>query len=226
MKSECSAVTTKRLLMGVVGFALLTWIGYAHATAAPDERLMQAASAGNFTRVKSLLDRGADVNAKDSRFGETALMSAARWGHLNVVELPVGNDADVNAKDKHDRTACEIGNQAGRYGIVQILGRQRADKDNARYPDTPEGVVQAYVDAGFVKPINGSYEVKEQQRYIWDYFFPGYDSVSVISGYKMTKISENIQEAQIKVIYDDIGAFCLQCPVHLTLREKQEKTVM
>jgi len=226
MRSGRVPVITKRLMVVIVFFALLPWIGYAGTAATSADRLMQAASADNFTRVKSLVDRGADVNAKDSRFGETALISAARRGHLKVVELPVGNDADVNAKDKHDRTACEIANQAGRYSIVQILGGQRADKDKARYPDTSEGVVQAYVDAGFVKPITGSYEVKQQRRYIWDYFSPGYGSVSVISGYKVTKISENVQEAQIKVIYDVIGALCLQCPINLTLSEKQEKSVI
>lgn len=226
LKTQRIPVITRLWLVSFLFLALIPWIAIANAAETFGDQLVRAASAGDLTRVKSLLDRGADVNVKDSRFEDTALMSAARWGHLNVVELPVGKDTNVNAKDKHDRTACELANQAGRCGIVQILGRQRADKDKVRYPDTPKGVVEAYAEAGFVKPITGSYEVKEQQRYIWDYFYAGTDSVSVITGYKVTKISENVQKAQIEVIYDDIGALCLQCPTELTLCEKHEKTVI
>jgi len=45
-----------------------------------------------------LIDKGADVNAKDIT-GETALMVAAERGHTEIVKLLIGRGADVNARN-------------------------------------------------------------------------------------------------------------------------------
>src|ERR1039457_3059798 len=49
--------------------------------------------------VQLLLDRGADVNARD-RDGKTALHGASRFGHREVVELLLEKGIDVNAKSQ------------------------------------------------------------------------------------------------------------------------------
>ncbi len=63
--------------------------------------LHQAAAEGNLERVKLLISKGADVNAKDEK-EKIPLHYAARTGKIEVVQLLVEADADVNAMGKND----------------------------------------------------------------------------------------------------------------------------
>src|SRR3712207_8360944 len=56
--------------------------------------------------VKSLLDRGVDVNTK-FRYGATALSYASDKGHLEVVKLLLERKADTNVKDT-DRKSTRL----------------------------------------------------------------------------------------------------------------------
>jgi ankyrin repeat protein len=60
--------------------------------------LMAATHLGQLDVMKMLLDRGAKVNAREKKFGQTALMWAA--GHPDAVRLLVGRGADVQATSK------------------------------------------------------------------------------------------------------------------------------
>ena len=55
---------------------------------------MTAARAGNADAVRLLLDRGADVNARETYKGQTALMWAAAERHPAVVKLLLERGAD------------------------------------------------------------------------------------------------------------------------------------
>lgn len=61
--------------------------------------LMGAASEGQLSVVRMLLDKGADVNLVQED-GETALMYAAAGGHLDVVEVLLDAGADINVAAK------------------------------------------------------------------------------------------------------------------------------
>jgi ankyrin repeat protein len=52
-----------------------------------NEELLNACKDGNLKKVKQLLEKGADVNAREYEYGWTALMLAALNGHKEVVEL-------------------------------------------------------------------------------------------------------------------------------------------
>jgi ankyrin repeat protein len=58
--------------------------------------LMTAASSGNVDAVKMLLDRGANVNAKEAAHGQTALMFAAALNRDAVIKLLASRGAAVN----------------------------------------------------------------------------------------------------------------------------------
>lgn len=47
---------------------------------------------------KSLIGYGADVNAKDDEFGQTALTQAVKWDRLEIAKLLIDNGADINAR--------------------------------------------------------------------------------------------------------------------------------
>jgi ankyrin repeat protein len=63
-------------------------------TADGETVLMTAARAGNVDAVKTLLEHGADVNAREKYKGQTALMWAAAERHPDVVKLLLAHGAD------------------------------------------------------------------------------------------------------------------------------------
>ena len=59
-----------------------------------------AAYGGSLEVVRFLIEKGADINARDDR-GETALHSAARGGSLKAVRFLVEKGADINARNMY-----------------------------------------------------------------------------------------------------------------------------
>ena len=71
----------------VLAVALLSWAGTAGGAHSLNRELIEAAWRGDAAEVKSLLRKGADLNAKDLG-GETILMYAARGGESGAGEAP------------------------------------------------------------------------------------------------------------------------------------------
>jgi ankyrin repeat protein len=57
--------------------------------------------------VKVLLEKGADIEAKDED-GQTSLMWASYRGYSEVVELLLENGANIEAKDNRGKTALDL----------------------------------------------------------------------------------------------------------------------
>jgi len=67
-----------------------------------------------------LLERGAEVNAKDNN-GRTALMEAAKVGHPDVVQLLLDNRAEVNTSDFKGNTALILAAWMVQTDVVKLL---------------------------------------------------------------------------------------------------------
>ena len=78
----------------------------------PAKSLHQAAAAGDIEQVKSLISKGADVNAKDKPLGRTALHYASEKGHTEVARLLISQGAYVNAM-------CRPGGTPLHYAVIQ-----------------------------------------------------------------------------------------------------------
>ncbi|MEW6614509.1 MAG: ankyrin repeat domain-containing protein [Thermodesulfobacteriota bacterium] len=76
------------LLIAIPGFA---WIGELH----------DAAEHGDIEKARSLLNKGANVNARDSK-GNTPLHVAAKYGKKDIALLLIEKGANVNAKDNDE----------------------------------------------------------------------------------------------------------------------------
>jgi len=87
--------------------------------------LLTAAGANCVDVVRLLLDRGADVNAKDGD-GWTALMKAAQAGHPDMVRLLMQHGADMSIADKDGRTAWMFAAMSGSTEIADIFKQARA----------------------------------------------------------------------------------------------------
>ena len=102
-------MTTGRCLVlgSLLALLLSACGGDSEPTAELGPQLVEAARAGNAEQVRSLLERGADVEARDPT-GATALVAAAYGNHLDVARLLVEAGADVNAKDDTQQSAYLI----------------------------------------------------------------------------------------------------------------------
>jgi len=95
-----------------------------------NQRLVQAADKGDLQQVQSLLDNGANVNAKDDH-GSTALMLASSTGNLEVVSLLLQKEANVNSKREDGSTALTMAGYHCQSEVVKLLLARGADV-NAR----------------------------------------------------------------------------------------------
>ena len=99
-------------MKGVVLASLMS-AGIASATRADvrredfriDADLAQAAQRGDSARVRTLLNKGAKVDARDPQTTWTPLMWAARGGHVATIRVLIGRGAQVNARSLGDARA-------------------------------------------------------------------------------------------------------------------------
>ncbi|MFY9622676.1 MAG: ankyrin repeat domain-containing protein [Pyrinomonadaceae bacterium] len=95
----------------------------------PETVLMDAATKGDVTTVRTLLAKGADINANDKSYAGTALIKAAIGGHLAVVQLLLAKGANTEAKGGGGQTALIDAASGGHIAVVQALLAKGADVD-------------------------------------------------------------------------------------------------
>ena len=105
----------KHLLLTTIAAVVLVGCG---------PNIHEAAKTGNIKAVKQHLDAGADVNAKDDKFGLTPLHFAAGRGNKEVVELLIAKGVDVNAKNNRGGTPLHLANNKE---IAELLIAKGAD---------------------------------------------------------------------------------------------------
>jgi len=84
--------------------------------------LLLAIETGQRDSVAYLLDKGAQVNGKNSD-GLTPLMSASEKGDSKLVKLLLEHGADPGAEDNLGRTAAARAEQHGQQAILEMLAR-------------------------------------------------------------------------------------------------------
>ncbi|MCP9495282.1 MAG: ankyrin repeat domain-containing protein [Pyrinomonadaceae bacterium MAG19_C2-C3] len=143
------------LLSLCLSFLLLpTLTVRAQDTKAIDEEMMMAARKGNHVAVRTLLAKGANVNAK-FRYDATALSHASDKGHTEVVKVLLEHGADVNVKDTfYKETPLGWAAYKGHAEIVSLLLDKGAEgKDGALMTGAQSGrieIVKAVLDKGGV----------------------------------------------------------------------------
>ncbi|WP_168464185.1 ankyrin repeat domain-containing protein [Wolbachia endosymbiont of Ctenocephalides felis wCfeT] len=96
-------------------------------------QLLKAAKEGIIGKVKKLIRKGAGVNARDNKYGWTALHWAAFNGHTEVVVFLLGKGADVHIQNYHKETPLHLAAQMGHKDVVESLINNGAKaKINAR----------------------------------------------------------------------------------------------
>jgi ankyrin repeat protein len=89
----------KHSFMVLLALSLMSSVAFSQNSKAElNEKFWEAVRQGDLATVTSLLDQGAEVNAK-FRYGTTALFKAAERGHTEIVKLLLARGADVTVKD-------------------------------------------------------------------------------------------------------------------------------
>ncbi len=96
-----------------------------------DLEFMQAAANGSLSKVKTLLDKGANIEAANDK-GATALMWAVMKDQTNVVKFLVDEGANVNAETSTGMTALKVAAAEGRLDTVKFLLNHGADVNASR----------------------------------------------------------------------------------------------
>jgi ankyrin repeat protein len=120
--------------------------------------LMVSALKGHKEVVAILLDRGADIEAKDET-DWTPLIYAARNGHKEVVELLLDRGANIESEDEYRRTPLSYAADEGYKEVVAILLDRGANTELASFEhgETPlmvaiwkahEEIVELLLDRG------------------------------------------------------------------------------
>jgi hypothetical protein len=99
-------------------WAAITGRGAAAQAAA--QHLIDAATRGDATLVRTLVEGGTRVNARGPG-GKTALMAASSFGHFATVQVLLEKGADVDAKTIDCETAMLFASQNGHQEIVRAL---------------------------------------------------------------------------------------------------------
>ena len=82
--------------------------------------VMQAVMDNSSEIAIFLINKGADVNAKDG-FKMTCLMWAANNGNVDLVNLLIDKGADKSAEDQNGMTALKAAEDKGYKKIIEIL---------------------------------------------------------------------------------------------------------
>ncbi|MDD9901884.1 MAG: ankyrin repeat domain-containing protein [Alphaproteobacteria bacterium] len=90
--------------------------------------LIQAAYWERPRVVQALLDKGADVNARDD-LQATALIYAAVYENQGIMEMLINKGANINASDHCKRTPLYGAISSGSPSVVQLLLDKGADID-------------------------------------------------------------------------------------------------
>lgn len=93
-----------------------------------DRYLFAAISRGNLTGVRTLLEKGADINARD-KYGNTPLINSAIYGQSTIMRFLLIKGADVSAANQRGFTALHIAAHKGRPEMIELLLKMGAGDD-------------------------------------------------------------------------------------------------
>jgi ankyrin repeat protein len=127
----------RRLESAILAVLLVFGLTAVARAAALEPEVVAAAKAGNTTVVRALVQKKADVNAREAD-GTTALHWAVRAGSQPTVDVLIGAGANVNAVNRYGVTPLSVAAKSGHAALLETLLKAGADVKAAEAA-LPEG---------------------------------------------------------------------------------------
>jgi ankyrin repeat protein len=108
------------------------------------DAIVTAAYHGEYDNVIVLINRGADVNAKDE-YGNTGIICASEQGYDAIVELLINAGGDLNATNNDGDSALDLARHAKHTSTTSLLLNHGATGRDG--PSAKERMEDAYYDA-------------------------------------------------------------------------------
>jgi ankyrin repeat protein len=135
--------------------------------------LHAAVEEGNIDTMKSLFERGININDRNE-YHQTPMFRAAYKGNLDVVRLLIEQGAEVNSSDNKGWTPLHVASQSGHLEVSRVLvdhgANVNARQDNHWTPihfsvfDGHLGIVKLLLEHGAdVHALNGDGQTPYQQ---------------------------------------------------------------
>jgi Ankyrin repeats (3 copies) len=139
-----------------------------------NDDLIAAAKKGDIEAVKSLIAKGANVNAR-TNYGATALHFAADRGHLEVIKALVEAGADVNARDDfYKMPPMALATMRDHKEVVAYLQQAASAKKEPLQPPAAQTNVQpekkspkpvVEVEEAALRKYAGEYRIDEDRQF-------------------------------------------------------------
>lgn len=158
------------LFLVVLCLAVLAWQRLELAKAykgkkipnAKDRQLLKVVNTGIVQDIIDAINKGADVNIKDS-LGNTPLMTAAHHANIDAVNVLLENGADVNARNDSGISALMFAvKYAASYALANAFFLADFKAANVNSQDTGSVNVQINTWGGNVKNINVNNMLKDE----------------------------------------------------------------
>jgi hypothetical protein len=94
--------------------------------------ILTATQHGRVQLIALLLEYGADIETRTTKFKQTPLLVAALKGHSMAAMMLAENGADILATDTTGRTASQLASEAGYKDLANDLWRLEKEQRNAR----------------------------------------------------------------------------------------------
>jgi hypothetical protein len=91
-----------------------------------NSRLLESSAMGDTTKIKEMLERGANINTRD-RYGRTPLHISLETKNMEAAKLLINSGANVNAMDALEDTPLHLSRYAKEERISYLLTERGAD---------------------------------------------------------------------------------------------------
>uniref|UniRef100_A0A7C1CFG8 Zinc-ribbon domain-containing protein n=1 Tax=Thermofilum adornatum TaxID=1365176 RepID=A0A7C1CFG8_9CREN len=129
-----------------------------------DKELIKAVKSRDIKKVKELLEKGANPNAKDGD-EKTPLHYAAEKGSVDIAKLLINKGANVNAKSCDGFTPLHVAAMKGNLPVVELLLESGADPNAIdKYGKTPAELAHKEGYTGVAELIKEYVEGKRKRK--------------------------------------------------------------
>ena len=91
------------------------------------------AKEGNAEIVQKLIDKGANIEIKDKKYGSTPLLFACQNGHIDVAKILLQYGANIRAASYNGATALHYATQSGNINVIEMVLKEGLNVNATNY---------------------------------------------------------------------------------------------